>query len=173
MNPDISKDMHSQMQEAGISLVEVMVVIAIIAIIAFVAMPSYNNAIDNQRLKAAAEAVLSDIRWSRSEAIKRNTPVRITFTTGNNWSYTIVPDTNGDGTFDEASIRTASDSDFPSTTLTSASFSGNAFSTFNPVRGTATNGSLVITSSGGSSATVTLSTLGRSRICGFGGYEGC
>lgn len=157
----------------GVTLVEVMVVVAIIAIIALVAAPSYNGAIDRQRLKAAAEAVLADIRWARSESIKRNVPVRISFTTGAAWNYTVIPDTNGDGTFGEAVIKTGSNSDFPSTTLSAATFSGNLFSTIDPVRGTASAGHVEITSAEGTTARVTLSTLGRSRICGFGGYEGC
>lgn len=157
----------------GFSLIEVMLVVAIIAIIALVAVPSYNSAIDNQRLKASAEAVLADLRWTRSEAIKRNAPVRISFTTGAAWNYTVIPDTDRNGTFDEAAIKTGSNDDFPSTSLTTATFSGNVFSTIDPVRGTASAGHVIITSAGGSTVRVTLSTLGRSRICGFGGYEEC
>ena len=73
----------------GMTLIEVMVVVAIIGIIVAIAAPSFSAMLEKQRIKGAAEAVLADLRWARAEAIKRNERVRVTFTSGSHWSYTI------------------------------------------------------------------------------------
>ncbi|WAK04210.1 GspH/FimT family protein [Methylobacter sp. YRD-M1] len=118
--------------------------------------------------------MLADLRWARAEAIKRNKKVRVTFTPGGSWSYTIdtVPAL---AVSDGILPKTVNGIDFPSTTLTTASFTGGvAYTTFDPTRGTnPNNGTITITSSN-FSADVIVSTLGRARICGsMGGYETC
>lgn len=162
-------------QSAGFTLIELMIVIAITAILTALAVPSFSVTLNTQRISGAAEAVLNDLRWARSEAIKRNTEVRVTFTSGSNWSYTIdtVPVL---ATNDGILPKTVYGSDFPSTTLSTASFSGGvAYTTFDPVRGTANNGTAKIESEHYNySADVIVSTLGRVRICGtLGGYAAC
>jgi len=153
------------------TLIEVMVVVAIIGIIVAIAVPSFSTMLEKQRIKDAAEAMLADLRWARTESIKRNKKVRVTFTTGSSWSYTI----NGDPTGVNTLLKTVNGSDFPSTTLATASFAGRvAFTTFDPVRGTNLNNGTVTISSNNFSAGVKISTLGRVRICGsMGGYNAC
>jgi type IV fimbrial biogenesis protein FimT len=158
----------------GMTLIEVMVVVAIIGIIVAIAAPSFSTMLEKQRIKGATEAVLADLRWARAESIKRNVRVRVTFATGSNWSYTIntFPAlTTSDGVLP----KTVNGSDFPSTTLETASFAGRvAFTTFDPVRGTNLNNGTVTISSNNFSAGVKISTLGRVRICGsMGGYDAC
>ena len=163
----------NRLQSAGFTLIELMIVIAITAILTALAVPSFSVTLDNQRISGAAEAVLSDLRWARSEAIKRNTEVRVTFTSGSNWSYTIdtVPVL---ATNDGILPKTVYGSDFPSTELPTA-FGNLLYTTFDPVRGTANNGTAKIESEHYSaSADVIVSTLGRVRICGtLGGYAAC
>src|SRR5690606_31146683 len=127
--------------------------------------------LDKQRITGAAEAMLADLRWARAEAIKRNRKIRVTFTAGSPWSYSIHADPGGGNTL----LKTVSGSDFPSTTLSSASFSGGvAYTTFDPVRGTNPNNGTAAITSNNFSAEVKVSTLGRARICGsMGGYEAC
>lgn len=159
----------------GVSLVEIMVTLAILAILLMVAMPSYTAFIEKRRITSAAEVVLADVRWARSEAIKRNTRVRIAFTVGTagNWSYSVLADTDNDNDFsDEASIKTVNGTEFPTVELDEANFSGNAVTTFDPIRGTAGAGSVFLSSSQ-HNARITVSVLGRSRICGLAGYEAC
>ncbi len=169
------QDFSSTRYMSGVTIIEIMIVVVILGILATIAVPSYNDSIDKQRLKSAAEATLADIRWARSESIKRNVQVRTTFSTGANWSFTVIPDTNEDGSFSESSIRTANNDDYSTISLSNAAFAGGvSYSTFDPVRGTSlNNGSLTLTSARGFTATITISTLGRTRICGFGGYEAC
>ena len=157
-------------QSAGFTLIELMIVITITAILTALAVPSFSVTLDNQRISGAAEAVLSDLRWARAEAIKRNKKVRVTFTSGSNWEYTI--DTYPLATSDGVLPKTVDGSDFPSTELPSA-FGSLLYTTFDPVRGTANNGTATIESDH-YSADVIVSLLGRVRICGtLGGYAVC
>ncbi|MDI1231987.1 MAG: GspH/FimT family pseudopilin [Methylobacter sp.] len=154
----------------GFTLLELMIVVAIIGIIVAIAAPSFSLMLEKQRIQGAAEAVLADLRWARGESIKRNKKVRVTFTTGNNWSYTI----------DTFPVLSASDgvlpktvygSDFASTSLTT-NFTSDA-TTFESVRGTANGGTATITTTN-FSAGASVSALGRVRICGnLGGYSSC
>ncbi len=159
-------------QSAGFTLIELMIVIAITAILTALAVPSFSVTLDNQRISGAAEAVLSDLRWARAEAIKRNKKVRVTFTSGSNWSYTIdtVPVL---ATSDGVLPKTVDGSDFPSTTLSTASFSGGvAYSTFDPVRGINPNNGTATIVSDHYTVDVIVSSLGRVRICGTNGGLG-
>lgn len=155
----------------GFSFLELMITLAIVAILAALAMPTYTSTIAKRRVIGAAEAVLSDLRWARSEAFKRNVNVRVTFTTGSSWSYAINADPEGSHTL----IKSFSGSSFPDTALSSASFRPSvSYTTFDPVRGVNPNNGTVILTSGSYSASVTVSTLGRMRICNApGGYESC
>ena len=162
-------------QSAGFTLIELIIVITITAILTALSVPSFSVTLDNQRIFGAAEAVLSDLRWARAEAIKRNKKVRVTFTPGSNsnWSYTI--DTYPLATSDGVLPKTVDGSDFPSATLSTASFSGGvAYTTFDPVRGINSNNGTATIDSDHYSANVIVSPLGRVRICGtMGGYAAC
>lgn len=162
--------MHTkQIKQTGFTLTELMIVIAILGTLAAIAAPSFNSVIERQRLVSASEAILSDLRWARSEAIKQNEEVRVTYTTGGTWSYTINVDPSGDNT----QIKSVSSTNFRSTSMSAAAFSGVAYTTFDPVRGTASNGTVTITTTNYSLSNK-VSTLGRIHVCGtIGDYTAC
>jgi len=64
------------MRHAGFSLVELVVVIAVAGILLALGLPSLKTVMDTTKSKATAESVLSGLRFARSEAIKRNVPMR-------------------------------------------------------------------------------------------------
>ena len=68
-------------------MVEVMVVVAILAILAAVAAPNMTNMIRVQRLKTATFDMMASLTFARSEAIKRNTVVRLVPTNAGNWVF--------------------------------------------------------------------------------------
>jgi len=51
------------------------------------AAPAFEDMLQRRRLVAAAEMIASDLRWAKSEALKRNMDVTVTFTAGADWAY--------------------------------------------------------------------------------------
>lgn len=68
----------------GLSLLELMIAVAILTILLLVTMPAFSSLLQQQRLKGAAETVLSDLMLARSEAVRRNAPVLVKLGTGTN-----------------------------------------------------------------------------------------
>ncbi|MCK9283376.1 MAG: prepilin-type N-terminal cleavage/methylation domain-containing protein [Rhodocyclaceae bacterium] len=64
------------MKKRGFSLVEFMVVVAIAGIVLAVAVPALQSAITGARTRSVAESIYSGLLMARSEAIKRNAPMR-------------------------------------------------------------------------------------------------
>ena len=71
----------------GFTLIELLVVISIAAIIMAIAVPSFNQLVGQQRVKAAANDFKSAVALARSEARKRgvNTSIRPIGKTGRPW----------------------------------------------------------------------------------------
>ena len=63
----------------GLTLVETMIVIAVMAIVAGAAAPGFAGFIDARRLDAAAVQLAADVQFTRSEAVSRNRPIRLSF----------------------------------------------------------------------------------------------
>ncbi|TMG87507.1 MAG: prepilin-type N-terminal cleavage/methylation domain-containing protein [Betaproteobacteria bacterium] len=70
---------------AGFTLVELLTVIVVLAVIAAIAMPSLEQALVNQRLRAAGTDLMSSLMLARSEAIKRRSVVEVAPLSGNDW----------------------------------------------------------------------------------------
>ncbi len=163
-NPLSMSSLWNSACSGGFTLLEALVVVAIIAILAALAAPAFNSTLDKQRITGAVEAIATDLRLARAESIKRNRIVKVTFSTGSNWSYTVHADPDGSNEL----LKTVNGSDFFGTTLDSAAFGGDddVFTLFNPTRGdNLMDGATTLTSEY-FSATVTVSLLGRIRICG-------
>jgi len=61
----------------GFSLIELLVVVAIVAILAALATPSFNTMLVKRAVQGAAGALVSDMRFARSEAVRRSAQVSI------------------------------------------------------------------------------------------------
>ncbi|MCY1359607.1 Chthon cassette protein D [compost metagenome] len=68
--------------EKGFTLVELMVALVVLAILIGVAVPSYQNIIASQRLRAAVSDLHSALVFARSEAIKRNRTITLETSAG-------------------------------------------------------------------------------------------
>ena len=96
------------MHNRGFSLVEVMVVIAIAATLLAIAVPQFQDMITGARVRTVAESIQSGLVYARSEAIKRNAPMRFQMvtsldntcaysSTANFWVVTQYVDANSRG----------------------------------------------------------------------------
>jgi type IV fimbrial biogenesis protein FimT len=169
----------------GFTLLEIMIVIAIIGIISAMAVPSYQDMIERNRLKQAAEGLKSDVQFARTEAIKRSQNVVVSRLPGNagGWCYGLNVNSNCTcTTAGSCAIKTISGSDFSSAVNMDVPSDTVNNGTFDFRRGTiGANG--VTFSTSHFAARVIFSAVGRIKVCtpnplptgktGISGYPAC
>lgn len=76
----------------GFTLVELLITITIVAILLALAVPSYSHITTSKRMASELDALLVDMQYARSEALRQGTTVEIcqssdgkTCTSGTNW----------------------------------------------------------------------------------------
>jgi type IV fimbrial biogenesis protein FimT len=67
--------------QRGMSLIELMVGISIIAMLMVFAAPSFSDWIQNTRIRSMADSIQNGLQFARTEAVRRNVPVRFQLTT--------------------------------------------------------------------------------------------
>lgn len=98
----------SQSANRGFTLLELLILIAVLAILLSVAVPSFFSAIQNSRMTAQANDLVTAFQLARSEALKRKVPISICAsdtsadepTCGSDWSegWIVIIDSNAVGT---------------------------------------------------------------------------
>lgn len=165
-----------QLRSRGFTLVEAMVSVAIIAILALVAVPAYQDMINQSRVRSAAEAVLAHVQFARSESVKEDRNLFVTATTGANWCVGIANAT-GCNCATAGSCQYGPVGNLSEHNLSAANFTGITLTAtqnelqFDSRRGTVNGGgsTLSVSGTGGYSASVITSTMGRIRLCGNAG----
>ena len=73
--------------QRGVTLIEFLISFAILGILIATAVPSFRDWITNSQVRTAADTVNSGLQMARTEAVRRNTPVRWTLSnsTGGAW----------------------------------------------------------------------------------------
>ncbi len=158
--------MQAVQQNSGFTLVELMVTVAVLAILLGIAIPSFQGTLDKRRLTGAAEQLYADLQYARSEAIKRNTTVRLSFQSGANWCYGITTlascNCNSNNCQLDDVDKVVAGSGFRNVTPSAAS-EGNV--AFNPQRGTANGRTFSLQSTSVGTVNVIVSSLGRVKLC--------
>ena len=95
--------------QRGFTLLELLLAIAILAIVTTAALPSFTQVIQNNRLSAQTNELVTAMQYARSEALKRADPVTVCASSsgtgcGGNWSEGWVVIAN-EGGGDEELLR--------------------------------------------------------------------
>lgn len=67
----------------GLTLIELMVGLAVLAVLIAAGVPFMGDMVANSRLRESGNLLFTEALMAQSEAIKRNTPVRVTTSAGN------------------------------------------------------------------------------------------
>jgi type IV fimbrial biogenesis protein FimT len=182
-----------QNKQKGFTLIELLIVVVIMGILVALAAPSMLGILESRKLKGAAELAYATLHFAKAEAIKRNDNVRVYFVgTGNTWCYGLkdVDDDADDDTCDctvtdsanneyceiDGIKKVVNQDVYENITVANGSVPFAGIVGFDSMRGTAKSGNIEFEMTGGRTVKVTLSTLGRAKICsndGVGGYSSC
>ena len=66
-------------KQRGVTMVEACITLAIAGILAGSALPSFTESLDKRQVEGVSSEVGTDLRYARSEAVARNTGVRVSF----------------------------------------------------------------------------------------------
>lgn len=161
----------------GFNLLELLVVIAVIGILAVIAVPQFINYLQTRRLVGVNEQLYYALQNARSEAVKRNAIVYVSFQTGSNWCYGInVNATCSCSVANSCGLGSTQAPSSGSVSLTASGLTNNSIH-FEPNHGAANaNSTITFTASGpGISASVKVGLLGNPFICSsqITGYAAC
>ena len=77
---------------SGFSLVELTIVSAIFIILAALALPSYNQMIQNNRIKSATDSIYNGVQVARAAAVSRNESIQFELRgTNSAWTVCVKP----------------------------------------------------------------------------------
>jgi prepilin-type N-terminal cleavage/methylation domain-containing protein len=150
---------------AGFTLIELLVVIAIIGILSAVGI--INLPRDKIQVREATRVITADINRARSEAIRLNVPLGLSFSTVND-SYVLYRDENLDWVADDGVniLQRRISTEFPLADLSDATFTAGSRVRFD-VRGlpSGLGGSVTVASRGRSYALqVVMASQGRLKV---------
>jgi type IV fimbrial biogenesis protein FimT len=144
----------------GFSFIEVLTVIAILGIVSSMAAYSWQRYVANNNLRTAARDLAADIALYRQKAVGENNNYTISFDMGNN-SYTITNVATGVSNSPKSPSDIVKDPDVKLNSV--AFFPGGVIITIQS-RGLVGNGTITMTNSRGSQATITVSSAGRTDL---------
>ncbi|MBI5450616.1 MAG: GspH/FimT family pseudopilin [Gammaproteobacteria bacterium] len=179
--------------QRGVTFAELLLVLIVLAVLTLAGGEAYGRLVGRQRLAAAAQDITRTLQFTRSEALRRNQALHVSFRPGDTgpWCYGIgeLPDCDCSagalsnrcqlqrhGTVE---MMTGQAADYPGIAMPQARFGTQRYTTFAPLRATAGFGTVVLKNQYADSLQVRVSLPGRVRICNpastslFNGYPLC
>lgn len=165
-------------REQGFTLIELIIALVIVGILVTVAVPTFNNFIKNYRISANADQLYYYLQYARSEAIKRNANIYISFQTGDTWCYGINVGSACDcTTASNCNLGAVSYAATGQQTLSTTGMSGNSVYFEGSHSAASATSSVTFTQFGESAPLVTIriGRLGSLSTCatGISGYAAC
>ena len=77
---------HPSIRSGGFTLIELMVTVAVLVVLMGVGVPSFRSFVQSQKVKSASFELMSALVVARSEAVKRNTEVKLEPDTAGAWA---------------------------------------------------------------------------------------
>jgi type IV fimbrial biogenesis protein FimT len=148
----------------GFTLIELMIVIAIFGVLAGIMTPSFLAWRDRSKVRGDASELRAVFESTKLRAIKHNVNAVVTFP--DTTSYQAFVDTNNNGALDAGEDIIVTRTLSPGVTITTITFVGNDMA-FNPrgmANGPNSTGRVILTSPGGESYEVVVSSFGRVRL---------
>jgi type IV fimbrial biogenesis protein FimT len=155
-----------------------MTALFIISILTVLAVPLFNSMIQSYRLSATSDNLFHILQYARSEAIKRNTNVYVSFTTGDTWCYGVnLSSACNCSVLNSCGLGTTSYATAQQMSLSATGLSSNSIY-FEGSHGAANaSGTVTFTAYGQASPlmTITISRMGNTQQCatGVSGYTAC
>jgi type IV fimbrial biogenesis protein FimT len=182
--------MQTHRRLPGFTLVEMMTTIAVAAILVAMAVPSFAGLAERNRLRNVAERLRSDVNLARTEALRRDRNVTLSFTRsgdGTTWCYGLTTAANCDCTVASGAGACELDPGVSTRVLgsetrgvvSSAVPFGDGNLSFTAARSTLLAGSARFQSPSGLEARVVVLNSGRVRLCSPAGtaklfyFEAC
>lgn len=165
----------SRTSQPGVTLIELMITLFIMAVLLTFALPAFTELLAESRLKAATSALYLKLYQARSEAIKRNQRMRVTFMVsdgGATWCYGMKTDAACDCTVAgscqiDGAEKTVNSTEFPGVGIDlHISAPGDHF-TFENIRWitAGTFGHVRFNMADGGQTRIIVSRMGRVRLC--------
>jgi len=164
--------------QQGLNLFELLIVLSIIVVLTLLALPSFIDFTQEYRVTATTQNLYYALQYARSEAIKRNQNIYVTFSTTDPWCYGInVGSACTCTTPSSCTLGTGGASKTNDMTLTTRGLSGNSL-IFEGSRGAASSGAslLTLTVNGQTTAMgINVTVLGNMQMCSaqVSGYPVC
>jgi type IV fimbrial biogenesis protein FimT len=156
-------------QQRGVTMIEACITLAIASILAGSALPSFKDSLDKRKVEGISSEVGTDLRYARSEAVARNTGVRVSFHQG---CYVVHTGSRDDCRCDGQGPAVCTGDAVALKTVNSAQTRGvqvvaNVSSLrFDPTNGTTSpTGTVCTVPANGRSVHHVVSLMGRVRIC--------
>lgn len=163
----------------GLTLVELLVTIAVAAVLYSITPPLLAGFLETSRISGAADLIVAQLQYARTEAIQQSTPMFVTYSMNDtvNWRMGLHDQTQCDTSLSDPAQPDActipSSGGRALTVLDGAQFHGIGASAnrsatrFDPISGTTlgTNVTVTLQSPGGKEIKVIVSNVGRVRTC--------